>query len=709
MNTVRSTLERANDVDGSRPTRRAWRDRSWETAANGLAPKLVTGILMYGWLATAGAAAEVAAPRADRSPIVAPLIPRALLFGDAPRSRPQLSPDGRALAYLADGRIYVESLGGGPRRAVSADMKVGIGWYQWAADGSRIVFVGDQDGDEQYHLYVASVESGETRDLTPHPGIKVQNVIVNRARPAEVFAAMNLRSPGRMDGYRLNLETGSVYLEVENPGDVLSWTSDSKFVIRAATAFDPASGATIVRVRDGDGQPWRDILRIPFERAVFAGQSGGGTIVAGFGPGDRTLYVVSRRGGDKAQIVELDCRTGHELRVVAASTLADVVTDRTVSLPTWDPHPLVLLNPVTHSFEAAAIEYETYAWEFADRGVRKAFATIGGAVRGFPNVVSRDHADDKWIVGEILSDGPLQYWLFDRKTAAMSKLFVESQDLSGFRLATQKAVRIRSRDGLTIVSYLTLPVDRPSGPLPLVVLPHGGPWWRDDWGYDPVVQLLANRGYAVLQPNYRGSIDFGSAFYNASTLEWGRKTQDDIEDATAWAVARGIADGHRLAIMGFSGGGFAALHGLISPRSPYACGVDVVGPTEIRTLFGSMNTWWSASKARWLRRVGDVEHDDRLNERISPLYRADRIHVPLLVAMGAGDSRVSLQHSDRLVAAARANGAPVTYLVYTAQGHDFTGGLDGVDFYGRVEGFLAECLGGRAEPPAGGPSSVTIR
>ncbi len=358
-----------------------------------------------------------------------------------------------------------------------------------------------------------------------------------------------------------------------------------------------------------------------------------------------------------------------------------------------------MLDPKTARPQAVAFEYVQPEWKVLDPAVKDDFNNLNAAHRGVPFVASRDAADRQWIVGYIVDNGPTAYYIYDRSTKKSAYLFANRPALEDLKLPETQPLILHARDGLELVSYLTLPLDVESRGLPMILLVHGGPWWRDSWGYDPEVQWLANRGYAVLQVNYRGSSGFGKLHLNAGNGQLGTGAmQDDLTDAVAWAISDGIADPDRVGIAGASYGGYATLAGLAFTPELYACGVDIVGPSDMKTLIESFPPYAAPRKKRWLLRVGDVLTDDALNRRISPIYHADRIEVALLIGQGANDPRVKIGQSDSMVRELRARNLPVTYIVYPDEGHGFARPENAQDFHGRMEEFLAKHLWGRAEP-----------
>ena len=600
-----------------------------------------------------------------------------------------LAPDKSGVA-----NVWVTPFGETNARPVTNENHRPIRWYAWAGDSKHILYLQDNGGDEIDHLFSTDLTTNIVRDLTPFRGVRAQNVMLDLNYPKDVLVALNIRDRHVFDMFRVDLETGAVTSEATNPGDVLTWTADNSFVIRAATVFDGKTGASIIRVRDAVDKPWRDLVSMPFERALFNGEVVNGCLVAGFDPDGKSLIIHSALKSDKGQLVRIDLGDGKETGVLAAdpgSDIADKDTDN-------GNEPNVLRHPVTHAVQAAEFERSNPHWVFVDPGVKTDLERIEKDVAGFPDLLGRDRADQKWIIKVRRSDAAPSYYVFDRPAKKLTKLFDSRPELAGFTLAPKKPLTIKARDGLELVSYLTTPPGIEPKKLPLVLLIHGGPWFRDDDTYDPEVQFLANRGYAVLQVNYRGSTGFGIGFFNAGTSEWGRGTQQDLFDAAQWTIDRGIADPKRIAAMGWSGGGFATLLALEMKPDLFACGVDGVGPADLATLFRSFPSYWSNIMTRWRRRGGDFDHDETLNREVSPQYHVDKIRAPLLSGQGQNDPRVTIANTDGIVKALRAAKREVSYVVYPDEGHGFERPENNMDFYGRVEEFLAKHLNGRAEP-----------
>ena len=620
------------------------------------------------------------------------LIPRDLLFGNPARTNPQLSPDGTRLAFLAPSEagvqnVWVQPLAGGEPVMATQDRGRGIDNFQWAHDGVHLLYIGDQDGDENWHVYAFNLETGAARDLTPYDGVAANDILTDPNHPNVVLVSLNKTDRTRFDMYRVRIDTGEVTLEVEDPGDVQNWATDHEFRVRGASALDKKTADTILRVRDLESGAWRDVVRWPFDQV--------GSVlyrkIVAFNVDGSAMCVQSPMGGDKTRIVMLDTHTGKELETIAAGDSSDI------SNIWWNPQ--LLLHPKTHAVQAVAFDYLVPEWRVLDPALEADFASLRRlAGDGAIEIAGRDHADRLWVV-RIYSDiDPGVHYVYDRTTKKETLLFESRPELKKHTLARYRSVTYTARDGMRIPAYLTLPPGVPEKNLPLIVHPHGGPWARTYWDFDPFVQLLANRGYAVLQPNFRGSTGYGKAFINASNAQWSGTMQDDLTDGVKWAIAQGLADPKRIAIIGGSYGGYAALCGVTFTPELYACAVDIVGPSNVATLFASFPPQWEVRRLRWKKRLGPVDTDEAFNRKISPLFHADKIRAPLLIAHGANDPRVKLSESEAIVAAARKNKVDVTFVVYPDEGHGFGRPENNNDFTGRVEEFLAKHLGGRMEP-----------
>jgi dipeptidyl aminopeptidase/acylaminoacyl peptidase len=608
-----------------------------------------------------------------------PLIPREVLVGNPEKAAPQISPDGTRLSYLAPSdkgvlNVWVRTIGKSDDAQVTNDTHRGIRIHFWAEDGKHLMYLQDIGGDENWHVYSVDLESKVVRDLTPFQGIRAQGVLSDKKHPNDLLVGLNLRDRRAFDMYRVDLTTGAIAMDTQNPGDVVRWITDPNFQIRGAQANNQKDGSTSLRVRDAMDKPWRELIVWPF------GENGGADDFTADG---KALYVESSLGSDTTRLAVVDAATGKELKVLAQNPKVDVGQ--------------VIINEDSKVVEAVGFDYLRNEWTVLDPSVKTDLDVLTKLHRGNMTPISRDRANKNWLVAYDNDEGPVAYYAYNRDTKKGDLLFVNRPKLAEYTLARMEPVVIKARDGVELVSYLTLPIGVEPKNLPFVLNVHGGPWARDSWGYDSEAQWFANRGYATLQVNFRGSAGLGKNFLNAGNLEWGAKMQDDLTDAVKWAIAKGIADPKRVCIYGGSYGGYATLAGLVFTPDLYACGVDIVGPSNIKTLFASIPPYWAPLKKMFTLRVGDAENDEAINKKISPLFHVDKVKVPLIIAQGANDPRVNIKESDQMVEAMRAKGLPVTYVVYTDEGHGFARPDNRLDFYGRVDEFLAKHLGGRME------------
>ncbi|HEX4613040.1 MAG TPA: S9 family peptidase [Urbifossiella sp.] len=631
---------------------------------------------MFRFALAAGSLAALAAPASADLP---PLIPREVLFGNPERAGVQISPDGKHLAYLApDDRnvlqVWVRPVAGGDARKVTSDEKRGIRQYYWAFDGAHLLYLQDKGGDENFHLFASELASGKTRDLTPHGGVRVQGVDLDEKHPDVVVVGLNKRTRAAFDAHRITISTGEDKLDTENPGSVLSWTTDKDFVVRAATAANMKTGGYDVMVREKAGAAWKTVKTYTNEEQ---GQA------AGFGPDADTLYVIGNDKSNTMRLTRLNLADG-------AETLIAEDKEYDVGGAMIDNRKRV---PLAVAFARARTE-----WQPLDAGVKADFEALAKVRRGDFGVNSQTADGTKWVVAYVTDDGPVTYYLYDRAAKKAEFLFANNSKLEKATLARTAPVSYAAKDGLTIHGYLTTPVGVAAKNLPTVLLVHGGPWARDTWGYNPQVQFLANRGYAVLQVNFRGSTGYGKAFLNAGNREWAGKMHQDLIDGKAWLVGKGVADPKRVAIMGGSYGGYATLVGLTFTPDEFACGVDIVGPSNIVTLLKTVPPYWAPAKALFAKRVGDLETEEAFLKERSPLSRVNYITRPLLIGQGKNDPRVKVAESDQIVEAMRKNGKPVEYVLYPDEGHGFARPENRLHFNAITENFLARHLGGRAEP-----------
>ncbi|HEV8337431.1 MAG TPA: S9 family peptidase [Candidatus Polarisedimenticolia bacterium] len=607
----------------------------------------------------------------------APLIPRSVLFGNPERSSPEISPDGRMLAYLAPDHgvlnIWVRTLGKNDDRVITQDRKRGIRNLHWEFDSKNVLYTQDQNGDENWHVNQANVATRKTRDLTPFDKTRGELLALEPGRPDTALITLNKRKAELFDVHRLSLRTGELALDTENPGDVLDWQADHALQIRAAQVTTP-EGGTVIRVRDTVKSPWRELMKWGPEETL-------GKLV-GFTADDKGLLVITSLDANAARLLSVDVATGKRTVVVED--------------PRFDVS-FVVSHPKTNKLQAVVFLRERRDFQVLDKSLQPDLDAIRKARPADISNLSRDLSDDRWIVTLEGDDAPLYYYLYERPAKKLTLLFSARPALEKEKLAKVRPMQYKARDGMTLYGYLTTPAGVEAKDLPMVIFPHGGPWARDLWGYDPYAQWLANRGYAVLQPNFRSSTGYGKEYLNAGDRQWAGAMHTDLLDAKEWAVKEGIADAGKVCIMGGSYGGYATLAAAAFSPDAFACGVDIVGPSNLNTLLATIPPYWSTLVAIFHKRMGE---DEEFLRTQSPLFQADRIKMPLLIGQGANDPRVNKAESDQIVAAMRKNGKPVVYYVFPDEGHGFARPENRTAFNAASEEFLAKYLGGRFEPPS---------
>lgn len=611
------------------------------------------------------------------------LIPRQLLFGNPEKTSPRLSANGQYLAYLAPDEkqvlnVWIRELNNPQKKdwLATSDQKRGIRQFSWQLDNQHILYVQDRDGDENWHLYQTDIFTKETKDLTPFEGVKAEIVDYDPKHPDYMLVGLNQRDPGLFDVYRLNLVTGELTLNTENFGDIFHWVADHNLDVRVAQAYQ-ADGATVIYIRDDVNSPWREFLIIDANESESQ--------VAGFSADNQSVYFVSSVDNDTSRLLQIDLKTG-EKTILAED-------------PQYDLSDL-MVNPITYKIEAAGVERERQEWIPLDSSVAKDFERLQQLDKGVFQVVSRDLANQKWVVASISDQRPTRYYLYDRASQQASLLFSTQPALEQYALSAMTPISFTAQDGMKLHGYLTLPVGRDPRQLPAILFVHGGPWVRDSWGFQPMIQWLADRGYAVLQINYRGSTGYGKHYLNAGNKEWGGKMHQDLLDGKQWLIAQGYADPQKIAIYGGSYGGYATLAGLAFTPDEFCCGVDIVGPSNLITLLQTIPPYWAPLKAQTDRRLGNLETDQEYLKSRSPLYKAENIKKPLLIGQGANDPRVKQAESDQIVEAMRKNQLPVEYLLFADEGHGFARPENRLKFCAAAEHFLSTYLGGRYEAPS---------
>ena len=621
-----------------------------------------------------------------------PLIERAKLFGNPSRTGGQLSPDGRHISFLAprDGVMNVwVAPAGSPDQAkpLTAEKLRPIRSTFWSPDSAQVMFINDAGGDENFLLYGVDVATGTQRTMTPFAKTRVMPVNVSKVVRDRILIGVNNRDPRWHDLYGLEPATGKLTLLFRNDG-YSDMVADEQLKLRLVAKPRADAGSDWHRVVDGKVEA-KPIVSFGLDDSQT-------TAPLGFTHDGKTLYWTDARGRDRAAILAQDVATGR-MTPVAESAKADVANG--------------LFDPRTGRLQAFNDYHLRNDYVAVDDAVRGDLAFLKGQGKGEFTVTSRTDDDGKWLVAFDPVSAPASTWVYDRRAKGLTQLYVSRPELVGAPLRPMEAVEIPTRDGLTMVSYLTRPAGAATAPMVLLV--HGGPWARDGYGYNSAHQWLSNRGYAVLSVNYRGSTGFGKKFVSAADGQWGRKMHDDLVDAVDWAVGRGVTGADKVAIMGGSYGGYATLAGLTFTPDKFACGVDIVGPSNLHTLLKTIPPYWEAVKLQFYKRMGDptTEAGRAMLKERSPLTYVDRIKRPLLIGQGANDPRVNVAESDQIVEAMKKRNIPVTYLVFPDEGHGFARPANNIAFNAVAENFLAKCLGGRAEPIGGAlaPSSAQVK
>jgi dipeptidyl aminopeptidase/acylaminoacyl peptidase len=599
-------------------------------------------------------------------------IPMRDFFRNPEKAGFEVSPDGKSIAFLQPWEsrlnIHVQTRGSNEVKRVTEVKDRDIRQYLWKGN-DYLVYLKDNGGDENFHVYVVDRQGKGTRELTPFD--KVRAGIINPLVDSdeELLVGLNKRNPQLFDVYRLNVRTGELKLEVENPGGVSQWVADHDGKVRAAIKTDGVNQTLLYRATEKDA--FKPVLTTDFRSSMSP---------AFFTFDNQRLYAMSNIGRDRQAAVEFDPATAKEVKVIYE-------------------HPEVDVSALRYSPKRKVLTAAGYITAKAERHFfDPEFETIYHRVKkALPNYqidfVSVDRAEQVMTLAATSDRSRGTYYLYERQGDKLTKLADISPWLAEDKLAQMLPIQYKSRDGLTINGYLTLPPGKPAKNLPVVINPHGGPWARDVWRFNPEVQFLANRGYAVLQMNFRGSTGYGRKFWEASFKQWGKTMQDDVSDGVKHLVAEGIADPKRVCIYGGSYGGYATLAGLAFSPELYACGVDYVGVSNLFTFLKTIPPYWKPYLDMLHEMVGHPEKDKALLEATSPVMHADKMRAPLLVAQGAKDPRVNIDESNQIVAALKKKGVDVPYLVKENEGHGFSNEENRFEFYEAMEKFLARHLG----------------
>lgn len=610
------------------------------------------------------------------------LIPREILFGNPEKVLPRISPDGTMMAYLAPVNdvlnVWVKTIGQDDDRAITKDTDRGIRRFFWAQDNKQIMYLQDVGGNENWRLYGVTLETEEIRDLTPYEGVQVRILEHNKHFPNDMLIEMNKENPQLHDVYNLNLETGDLKLVARNPGNIIGWKADPEFKVRCAMGMKSDGGMDLM-IRETEKSSWKTLLTWGPEDSMSSGP-------AGFTKDGQYMYCTDSRNANASRLVKIDLAKGELMDVIAEDPQYDVSG--------------VMIHPDTYEVQAVAFTKARDEWIVLDESIKADFEAIANLDKGDYFIYDRDNADDTWLVGFTKDDGPVPFYAYDRGTKQGTFLFDHRPDLNDYTLAAMEPISFPSRDEMTIHGYITYPIGKEKKNLPMVLNVHGGPWYRDTWGYNPEAQWLANRGYVCLQVNFRGSTGYGKDFLNAGNKEWGGKMHHDLVDGVNWAINQGIADPKKIAIYGGSYGGYAALVGATFTPDLFTCSVDIVGPSNLITWMENIPPYWIPFKPIIIDRVGDPEREADFLKSRSPLFKVDQIRIPMLIAQGANDPRVPQAESDQVVQAMKDKGLEVEYMVFEDEGHGFAKPENRLEFYAAAEKFLAKHLGGRYEEGA---------
>ncbi len=611
---------------------------------------------------------------------VPPEFPIRDFFSNPEKAYFRLSEDGKTLGFMqpvsVDGaprrlNVFVQALNGsqpvGQPRRLTAETARDISIYSWKGS-NRILYGKDFGGDENFHVVSVDVKTGKVTDLTPGEKVRAEILDALPDDPHHILVSHNRRNPELFDVVRIDLRTGRETLVAQNPGDIIAWGTDHAGRLRLA--FRSEGLNSVVLYRPDEKSEFKPIITTDYKTEIE---------VPAFTADNKRLYAISNRGRDKKALVTIDPARPDAETVVYV-------------------HPEVDLGGVTWSRKQkkltdASVITAKLERQFFDPATEALYKRIAAKVPGMEiTLQSGTQAEDKFIVAASSDRTPGGRYIYDVKSDSISLLAEINPKIDPAKMAPMQPIRYQSRDGLTIHGYLTLPVGREPKGLPCVVNPHGGPWARDVWGYNPEVQFLANRGYCVLQMNFRGSTGYGRQFWEASFGQWGLKMQDDITDGVNWLVAQGIADPKRVGIYGASYGGYATLAGVAFTPDLYAAAVNYVGVSNLFTFMNTIPPYWKPFLPKFKEMVGDPERDKERLTRTSPALNAERIKTPLMVVQGARDPRVNKAESDQMVAALKARGVDVPYMVKDNEGHGFRNEENQFEFYGAMEQFLGRHL-----------------
>lgn len=601
----------------------------------------------------------------------APVIPLEDFFRNPEKTAFMLSPNGEYYSYMApfESRlnVFIQKIGEKEATQITSETERDIAGYLWA-NNNRILFLKDTGGDENFQLYGVNIDGSDLKGLTVFEKVRTELIDDLEDIEEEVIVGLNKRNPTVFDPYRLNIVTGELTLLAENPGNIMGWMTDHDGKLRIAVASDGVNTTYLYRNTEED--EFAPVLTTNFKETVSP-------VIFTFD--NKMVYALSNLERDKLALVKFDIANGKESEILFETDEADL----SGIYYSKKEKKLLAVNWYTDKRKESCFdsEYETMMNKLKEK-------LPGVEVR----LASKNKAEDKFMVRTFSDKTRGEYYFYEKETDKLTLLAELSPWIKAENMCEMKTVKYTSRDGLEIQGYLTLPLGYKAEKLPVVINPHGGPWARDNWGFNPEIQFLANNGYAVLQMNFRGSTGFGKAFWEASFKQWGKTMQDDISDGVKWLIEEGIADPEKVAIYGGSYGGYATLAGLCFSPELYAAGVDYVGVSNMFTFMKTIPPYWKPMLEMLYEMVGNPVSDSLLLADVSPVYHVDKIVAPLFVAQGANDPRVNINESDQIVNALKERGIDVEYMVKDNEGHGFGNEENRFDFYRAMIVFLDKHL-----------------
>lgn len=591
-----------------------------------------------------------------------PLIPRAVFFNNPEKMCVHISPDGQRLAYLAPYKgamnIWVKTIGEENDLPIT-ELKSSIREFCWSYNNLNILFIKDNNADECFHVYKIDINGKEIVDMTPFDEANASIHSLNKKYPNQVLITLSKKGQKGSDMYRLELQSGEMKVIARNLGNTDVWCADTTLQVRGAVVAEE-DGTTTLLVRKDDNSPWEKKETWRFEDSLVGSVPPEGSRPVGFSQDGCTIYLIESKNVDTKRLVTMNLVTG-EKEILSFDDRYDVDS--------------VVMNPITHEPDLVCFQKERKEWKVVRPDLKKDIETVLSVDTGELLSIDRSADDKHWIICFRHDTGPCSYWLYDRPSQKLNFLFCGNKSIANYALAVTTPISFTSRDGLTIHGYLTCPPLRYKQKLPLILVVHAGPWARDVWGYDinnAKVQLLANRGYACLQINFRGSTGYGKAFLNAGNRQWAGSMHNDLVDAATWAIQSGIANKDKIAIYGESYGGYAALVGATFTPEIFCCAVDLYGPSNLITFVRSIVGFRPLGKIKWYKRVGNPETEESFLQSCSPLFKVYNIKTPVFIAQGANDVRVKQEESEQMVAAMKKNGIEYEYMLFPGEGHGFT-------------------------------------